>query len=347
MENPRLLELLRTSTDTCGNLTGTWRYFRPVFEGRRPPCAAECPAGNDVREFMRLAAKGDLPGALAAIKQENPLPSVCGRVCHHPCTEACSRNRVDQPLAVNLIERHLGDLARENGLCLPEPKPATGRSVAVVGSGPAGLACAYHAALLGHDVTIFESGPEPGGMLRRGIPAYRLPRERLDADLSFIAALGIELKTNRKIKSLDDLSGFDAACLCLGAHAGRPLDVPGAGTPGVETRGVWAGLEFLGDINAGGRPDVGGRAVIIGGGNAAMDCARAALRMGATATVLYRREEGDMPALPDEIAEAREEGVAFEFLAMPVRIIERGGRVRAVECLRTKPGEPGPDGRRR
>lgn len=342
MKNPRLLELLRTTTDTCANLTGSWRYFRPVFEERHPPCAAVCPAGNDIREFMRLAAEGDPSGALAAIKQENPLPSVCGRVCHHPCTEACSRNQVDEPLAVNLIERHLGDLALESGLCLPEPGPATGKSVAVVGSGPAGLACAYHAALLGHKATIFESGPEPGGMLRRGIPAYRLPREALDADLSFIAALGIELKTNQKIKSLDELSGFDAACLCPGAHAGRPLDVPGA-----EARGVWAGLEFLEDINAGDRPDVGGKAVVIGGGNTAVDCARAALRLGAGATVLYRREEGDMPALPDEIAEAREEGVAFEFLAMPLKIIERDGCVHAVECLRTKPGEPGPDGRRR
>lgn len=340
MRRDRLFELLGTTTDTRGNATGTWRYFRPVLADRQPLCAAECPAGNNIREFVRLAAEGDLRAALAAIKKENPLPATCGRVCHHPCTGVCSRNGVDRPVAVNLIERMLGDMAPEHSACLPAPRDTTGKAVAVIGSGPAGLACAYHAALLGHTVTIFESEAAPGGMLRYGIPAYRLPREKLDADLHFINALGIELRTGRPIRDLKELDGYDAVCLALGAHASRRLDIPGRDAPQ-----VWGGLSFLRAVNTGAAPQPGSRAVIIGGGNTAMDCARAALRLGAQATVCYRRTREDMPALPDEIAEAVAEGVAFEFQVMPSGIEprDRGARV---EFIRTQMGEPGPDGRR-
>lgn len=341
MNDFELLKRLGTTCDTGGNATGTWRYFRPVLADRQPPCAAVCPAGNNIREFMRLAGEKDFFGALAAVKKENPLPSVCGRVCHHPCTTACSRNDIDAPLAVNLIERRLGDMVQPDNLCLPAPRVASGRTVAVVGAGPAGLACAYHAALLGHGVTLFESGPAPGGMLRRGIPAYRLPREAIGRDLLFIDALNIKLICNHSITTLDELASFDAVCVALGAHEGRALGIPGA-----DENIVLGGLDFLEMVNTGAAPDVGRRALIIGGGNTAVDCARAALRLSGAATVCYRRAREDMPALPDEIMEAAEEGVAFVFHASPVRVITENGRAVAVKFVRTEPGESGPDGRR-
>jgi NADPH-dependent glutamate synthase beta subunit-like oxidoreductase len=339
MREDRLFEILGTTTDTRMNPTGTWRYFRPVIADRQPPCAAVCPAGNNIREFVQLAAEKDFHAALAAVKKENPLPSTCGRVCHHPCTANCSRNGVDSPLAVNLIERKLGDMVQKHSACLPAPRAATGKTVAVVGSGPAGLAWAYHAALLGHTVTIFESESAPGGMLRWGIPAYRLPRKKLDGDLHFIDTLGIELRTNHPIQDLKELDGYDAVCLALGAHASRRLDIPNQDMPQ-----VWGGLSFLRAVNSGDAPDTGKRVIVIGGGNTAMDCARAAMRLGAKATVCYRRTRGDMPALPDEIAEAEAEGVAFEFQVMPSGIDGKAPFV-TVEFTRTRMGEPGPDGR--
>ena len=335
-----LKDLLRTTRDTRGNPTGTWRYFRPVLTDREPPCAAVCPAGNNIRKFVRLAAEKEYHAALAAIKKENPLPAVCGRVCHHPCMGNCSRNDVDAPLAVNQIERGLGDLVQEFSACLPEPAATSGKTVAVVGSGPAGLSCAYHAALLGHNVTIFDAAKRPGGMLRAGIPAYRLPRAALDADLSFIDALKIELKLEHNISSLDELKQYDAVCMAPGAHQSRKLNIPG-----MDAAGVCSGLGFLEKVNAGDMPDVGRRAVVIGGGNTAMDCARAALRLGASVTVLYRRGADDMPALPDEIAEAAEEGVAFIHHAAPSEILAANNQITSLKCIRTSPGEPDPDGR--
>jgi NADPH-dependent glutamate synthase beta subunit-like oxidoreductase len=180
-----------TTGDTRSNHTGSWRYMKPVFAHKNPPCREACPIGNPIARFMNLVAIGNEKAALTALKEENPLPGVCGRVCPHPCIPACNRGAFDDALLVNEVERFLGDKSKEFGLCLPEPAARSGKTVAVIGSGPAGLSMAYHSALLGHTVTIYEKEAEPGGLLRYGIPTYRLPRDVLDRDLQFIEQLNI------------------------------------------------------------------------------------------------------------------------------------------------------------
>jgi NADPH-dependent glutamate synthase beta subunit-like oxidoreductase len=324
--------------------TGTWRYLTPVYLDKLAPCNEGCPAGEDIEAAMVRASQRDFGGAWEKITEENPLPRVCGRVCFHPCEGVCNRKEYDEALAIHLLERLAGDQAFLTGRTFRPPRETRKEKVAIVGSGPAGLSCAYHLATMGYRVTLYEGERELGGMLRYGIPAYRLPKDVLDQEIRNILALGIEARTGaflgREV-SWKELENYDALFLATGAWKSIPLKIPGA-----DAKGVRSGLQVLREINQGRKMDLGQRAAIIGGGNTAIDVARSALRLGAKALILYRRSEEEMPAWGEEIQEAKEEGVEFIFLTSPVKILTERGSVRAIECLRNELGPPGPDGRR-
>jgi NADPH-dependent glutamate synthase beta subunit-like oxidoreductase len=328
-------------------ITGTWRTFRPVWMTRPSPCNIDCPAGTDVRAYLRAAADGDFDAAWRTILEHNPLPGICGRVCYHPCERNCNRDGLDGAVAVHAIERAIGDEARRRGLKIERPAPSNhARTVAVIGAGPAGISCAYHLALRGHLPTMFDAMPEPGGMLRYGIPPYRLPREVLDAELETLWHLGVGFQGNARFgDSLlwEDLNSYAAVFVAIGAHKSRDARVVGE-----ELAGVRPGLEFLREANAGRETSITGPVVVIGGGNTAMDTARSALRLGApSVTVAYRRSRAHMPAHPDEIAQAEAEGVQFLFEVAPVRFLNGAGRVSAVELQRMRLGAPDASGRPR
>lgn len=334
-----------SSTTTRENATGSWRYIRPVQRDLVAPCNAACPVGIDVEGYLNLLREGDLEGARGLLVRENPMPAVTGRVCDHPCEAACNRRHVDEAVSVHAVERWLGDRILEEPL--PPPRLETGAaSVAVVGSGPAGLAAAYHLSGLGHAVTIFEAALEPGGMLRLGIPEYRLPRAVLDRSIDRILAEGIELRCGVRVGEdvgWDELAHHDAVFVATGAHGSRA-----AGFEGEEHPSVRPGLQFLKEVNAGARPDPGERVVVVGGGNTAMDCARTALRLGADdVLVLYRRSRAEMPAIEDEVLDAEREGVRFHFLAAPAAIRTEGDRLLGVECTPMRLGPRDASGRRR
>jgi formate dehydrogenase major subunit len=310
------------------------------------PCNLDCPAGTDVRRFLTLASQGDAAGAWRAILDRNPLPGVCGRICYRPCEAACHRAGLDDAVAVRAIERAVADEAARLNLTreiLDRAERPTGRHVAIVGSGPAGLSCAYHLALAGHTPIIFEAAEEPGGMLRYGIPAYRLPRAVLAEEIDLLKRLGVEIRTSHRLGadlSWADLNVFDAVFLGVGRQRSTP-----AGVPGERLDGVRRGIEFLRDVNAGHHAGVSGRVVVIGGGNTAIDTARVAVRKGAKVTVIYRRSREDMPAHPDEIAQAEAEGIQFVYQASPVRFQGWRGVLTSVHCQRTRPGAPDASGR--
>lgn len=335
---------LRSTADLS---TGNWRTFRPLYVTRPSPCNLDCPAGTDVRRFLTLAAAGDVEGAWRTIVQHNPLPGICGRVCYHPCEAGCNRAGLDEPIAIHAVERAIASEALRRNLAqqVAESRPPlTGARVAVVGSGPAGLSCAYHLALRGHAVTIFEAEVEPGGMLRYGIPEYRLPRQVLDDELRLLRALAVDVRTSMRLGAnlaWEDLLEYDGIFVGVGIQRSR-----GSGVPGEQLGGVLPALHFLRDVNAGGDIRLSGRVVIIGGGNTAIDAARVALRQDAQVTVAYRRSRSEMPAHPDEITQAEREGVKFIFQATPVRFMERKGSVYAVRFQRTRPGAPDASGRR-
>jgi len=338
-------QVAMSTMSTLVTRTGSWKYLRPAYHDRVAPCNAGCPVGIDIEGYMNLLREGRVDEARDLLLAENPLPAVTGRVCHHPCENACNRRALDGAVAIHAVERALGDLAHAR----PAPvfkRDARAERVAVVGSGPAGLACAYHLARLGYGVTVFEAAGEAGGMLRLGIPEYRLPRAALDGDIARVAAHGVEIRTGVRIghdvgwTELHD--AFDAICVATGAHASRAL-----GVPGEQLAGVRPGLAFLRDVNAGQRPTLGRRVIVVGGGNTAMDCARAALRLGSKVTVVYRRTRDEMPAIREEVDDAQREGAEFVFLANPVEFTDGVGRVDALVCERMALGEPDASGRRR
>lgn len=334
-----------SEADMRWNRTGSWRNIRPYYEPKTSPCIAGCPAREDIQGYIALGRQGKLEEAVRLIWEKNPLPAVCGRVCYHPCVDNCARAEFDEPLFIPAIERFLGDYAIASGLKDRRVAgPKEGR-VAVVGGGPAGLSCAYYLARSGYRVTIYEKRDELGGVLRYGIPPYRLPKEVLASEVERILALGIEAKTGTTIGSEVGGEGLDeyaAFFLGVGLQRSRELAIPGE-----NSRGVMSGLEFLSALNSGQKVEVGRRVVVIGGGNTAMDVARSALRLGAEVTVIYRRTEREMPAIRDEVQEAREEGVKFVFLASPVEVEAEGGRLKEVRCQEMKLGEPDESGRRR
>jgi NADPH-dependent glutamate synthase beta subunit-like oxidoreductase/coenzyme F420-reducing hydrogenase delta subunit/Pyruvate/2-oxoacid:ferredoxin oxidoreductase delta subunit len=312
-----------------------------------PPCQAACPAGVNVQGYVALIRKGRYAEALTLIRETNPLPGVCGRVCHHPCEKACKRGEIDTPVRICALKRYVADT-----IDLPPPSVSTEHretKVAVVGSGPAGLACAHDLAQMGYAVTIFEKLPQAGGMLRAGIPAYRLPRTVIDADIEYIRQMGVEIKTGVAVGrdiTLDTLEeqGYRATFIAVGAHRGRRL-----GIPGEECLGITDCLDFLRRVNFGERVEVEDRVLVIGGGSAAMDSARTAIRLGVSeVTVVYRRSRAEMPAHEWEVTDAEAEGVTFHYLAAPVRVIpDEDGKARGLECLRMELGPPDESGRRR
>jgi NADPH-dependent glutamate synthase beta subunit-like oxidoreductase len=328
---------------TLWNKTGTWRYLRPSYITRRAPCSKACPIEQDISFYLTSLADGKPEEAWREILESNPFPSTCGRVCHHPCERDCNRKDYDEPLAINSLERFLGDWGIKEGSLDGRGIPKKKERVAVVGSGPAGLSCAYFLARGGYGVTVFEAMQEPGGMLRYGIPKYRLPRKILNQEISRIQSLGVEIRTGKRMGGnfgAEELKPYAAVFLATGAWAEQKPKLPGDDLPG-----VWHGLSFLREVNSGKKILLGKRVVVVGGGNTAIDSARVAWRLGSKVTVLYRRAKADMPAIPDEIEEAGKEGVEFVFQAAPARIVGKR-KAQEIHCLRTKPGKPDASGRR-
>ena len=288
-----------------------------------PPCRAACPAGVNVQGYLALAGQGKFKEAYELIRRSIPFPSVCGRVCLHPCENECERGKVDEPVAINAIKRFVADyvLAQKREKTEPIPRKYA-EKVAVVGSGPAGLTAAYEMTKMGYPVTVFESLRELGGMLRVGIPKYRLPKNVLDKEIELVESSGVEVKTNITIGkdlTVDDLlqQGYVAIFYAVGAQKGRKL-----GIKGEELKGVIPALEFLKRVNLDKRIEIGEKVAVIGGGDAAIDAARTALRHGAKeVTVLYRRSREEMPACPSEVQEAEKEGVKLHFWVSPMRIL--------------------------
>lgn len=327
---------------TTGIKTGTWKYVEPVYQNAMPPCAAACPAGNDISYFLLLLAKGEVIQAARWLRQRNPIPATLGRVCPHPCEAPCNREGLGGAIAVHMVERFLGDV---EGEVVPQPAPFTGKSVAIVGSGPAGLAAAYNLRLAGHRVEVFDEKMAPGGYLRTGIPEYRLPRAVLDREVGFIRDLGVRFRQGTRVGrdlSFEELRrGFGAVVVAIGFHASRRLGIPGEDHPH-----VFNGVKLLEQLLAGERPELPRRMAVVGGGNTAMDVARSLLRVGVEPIVVYRRTRAEMPAIASEVEDALAEGIPFEFLAAPVRVVIEQGRITALACQRMRLGDPDATGRR-
>ena len=310
------------------------------------PCKAECPAHVPVQGYIKLAAQGRYTEALELIKKENPFPAVCGRICNKACEDACTRGSVDAPIAIDDIKKFIAgkDLEAEHRF-VPKMVNQTGKpyeeKIAVIGSGPAGLTCAYYLALKGYPVTVFEKEKELGGMLTLGIPSFRLEKDVIRAEIDILRDLGVQFKTGVAVGTditLDALraEGFKAFYLAVGASRGAKLRCPGEELPGVMT-----GIDFLRAVNLGETPAIGTSVAVIGGGNVAIDVARAAVRLGAEVTVVYRRDRDSMPAADDEIAEAAEEGVSFRFLASPAEILGDGkAETLRIELMELRGGKP-------
>jgi len=320
--------------------TGQWANQQPVWENATPPCNFVCPAGNDVQGFLAALTDEDVDGALEILLKTSPLPSVCGRVCPGFCMSQCNRSELEGPVNVRGLERYAGD----HGQASIEVAPPRPEKVAVIGAGPAGLSGAYHLARLGYAVTIFEAGSELGGLMRTGIPAYRLPRESLDRDIDRILGLGIETVFNTRIdhQRLRQLTHeYDAVLAATGLQRLTSLDL------GLDMKRVVQGIEFL-DQARNDAVDVNGEDVIIvGGGNTAIDAARSAFRMGAhDVRIIYRRTRDEMPAISEEVDDAIDEGIRIDFLCSPIRISRDNGK-RQLLCQQMELGEPDDSGRRR
>jgi 2-oxoacid:acceptor oxidoreductase delta subunit (pyruvate/2-ketoisovalerate family) len=299
---------------SLANMTGTWRTARPVYLDRLPPCNNACPAGENIQGWLFHAESGDYEQAWRVLVQDNPLPAVMGRVCYHPCEGSCNRGQLDSSVGINSVERFLGDEAIKRGWKFVTPTSSSGKKVLVVGAGPSGLSAAYHLAIMGHKVEIQEAGPLAGGMMRFGIPKYRLPREVLDAEVQRILDLGVILKFDTKVANVEQsmlVGGFDAAFLAVGAHIGKRTFIPA----GDATKIVDA-VSVLRSMEGEDKPMLGRRVVVYGGGNTAIDVARTAKRLGATeAIIVYRRTRDKMPAHDFEVEEALQEGVMVKWLS--------------------------------
>jgi NADPH-dependent glutamate synthase beta subunit-like oxidoreductase/Pyruvate/2-oxoacid:ferredoxin oxidoreductase delta subunit len=312
MEKPFAITLNPGSS--LANLTGSWRTTRPVYVDRLPPCNATCPAGENIQGWLFHAESGDYEQAWRALTVNNPLPAIMGRVCYHPCEGACNRQNIDAAVGINSVERFLGDEAIRRGWQFDAPAPSTGKRVLVVGAGPAGLSAAYHLRRLGHQVAIFEAAEQPGGMMRYGIPKYRLPRDVLDAEIQRLFDYGIELRLETKVSDLRQVmaeQGFDACFLGVGAHLAKRAYIPAG-----DANKVLDAVSVLHDMEEETAPMLGRRVVVYGGGNTAMDVARTAKRLGAEeAIIVYRRTRDKMPAHDFEVEEALQEGISIKWLS--------------------------------
>jgi len=299
---------------SLANKTGSWREERPQYVHRLPPCNHACPAGENIQQWLYHAESGDYEAAWRELVKDNPLPAVMGRVCYHPCETSCNRSQLDEAVGIHGVERFLGDEAIRQGWKLTVEREPTGKRVLVVGAGPSGLSAAYHLARRGHAVTIREAGPIAGGMMRFGIPRYRLPRDILDAEVQRILDLGVTLECDAKVTSiLQEMrdGAFDAAFLAVGAHIGKRAYIPAG-----EAAHILDAVTLLRGMEGEERPLLGRRVVVYGGGNTAIDAARTAKRLGASeAVVVYRRTREAMPAHDFEVQEALEEGVLMKWLS--------------------------------
>ncbi len=320
----------------------------PASKHLTSPCKANCPAHMNVQGYAQLVAKGKFDEALALMKEDNPFPAICGRVCDHPCESYCNRGEIDAPVAINMIKRFVADreLYAETRF-VPEIQVKKSDNVAIIGSGPAGLSCAYFLARKGYLVTVFEKENQLGGMLTQGIPSYRLPKDLIDAEIQVIRDMGVEMITGVTLGedvTIEQLrnKGYKAFFMGIGAQ-----ECKGLGVDGEDLEGVYPGIDFLRSVNMGERPQLGRRVAVVGGGNTAFDAVRAARRLGAEdACIIYRRTMDEMLANTDEIKEAQDEGIPINLLTQPVRFIATEGRVGAVECVKMKLGEPDEDGRK-
>jgi NADPH-dependent glutamate synthase beta subunit-like oxidoreductase len=292
---------------------GAVRTERPVYVDLLPPCNAACPAGENIQGWLDQLNAGDHERAWRLLVEDNPFPAIHGRVCYHPCETSCNRAELDTAVSIHAVERFLGDLALERGWEFEVQRARSGKRVLVIGAGPSGLSAAYHLARLGHDVEVRDSGPEPGGMMRYGIPAYRMPRDVLSAEIERVKALGVRIISNHRVVDLDAErreGAFDAVFVAVGAHLSKRVDIPAR-----DAGAVVDAVSFLREIASGDRPVIGRRVAVYGGGNTAMDAARAARRLGADETlIVYRRTRAQMPAHEEEAADAEREGVRINWL---------------------------------
>ncbi|HEY1936047.1 MAG TPA: NAD(P)-binding protein [Acetobacteraceae bacterium] len=321
--------------------TGPFRTRLPVYVDLLPPCNHACPAGENIQAWLALAQAGDYRRAWEILVADNPLPATHGRVCYHPCESGCNRGHMDAAVSIHAVERFLGDMAKAEGWEYPPCAPATGKRVLVVGAGPSGLSAAYHLTRLGHSVEIHEAGPVAGGMLQFGIPAYRLPRAELAAEVARIERMGVKIVLNHPVTDVlaeRDAGGFDAVFVAIGAHVGQHVDIPAR-----DAVRVLDAVSLLRDMGTGEKPHLGRRVVVYGGGNTAMDAARTARRLGAEeALIVYRRDREHMPAHGFEADEAIEEGVRIRWLTTIREIV--GPSLKVERMTLDEHGRPQPTG---
>ena len=313
----------------------------------RGPCVLNCPASVNAQGYVQAIARGDDKEAVRIIKERLPMPACIGRVCPHPCEDGCRRQMVEESISIAYLKYFAADRVIQAGGYLPPKAAATGKRVGIIGGGPGGLTAAYYLSLKGHRVTVVDAMPQMGGMLRYGIPEYRLPKRVLDEEVAEIASLGVEMKNNFRIGTdvtfEEFKNSYDAVVLAIGAWESMPI-----GCPGEELDGVMGGIDFLRQVAMGEKPAIGDQVAVVGGGNTAMDACRTAVRLGAKEVyVVYRRTEAEMPAEQLEIDEAREEGVIYKFLTNPAEIIGENGRVKEIKLQVMELGEPDESGRRR
>jgi len=322
--------------------TGPVRRREPIYLNTIPPCNHACPAGENIQGWLDQAQAGNFREAWEILVRDNPLPAVHGRVCYHPCESSCNRADVDEAVSIHAVERFLGDLALKEGWQTRPYAEPSGKKILVIGAGPSGLSAAWHLALKGHTVEIREAGPMAGGMMRFGIPAYRMPRDVLDAEIANIEALGVTIRLNTKVEDVlaaKEEGGFDAVFMAIGAHLAKRVDIPAR-----EAGKIMDALGYLKSVEAGEAPKLGRRVAIYGGGNTAMDAARTARRMGADeAMIIYRRDRDHMPAHPFEADEAESEGIKINWLRTIRQIDETEFQVEVMEV--DENGRPQPTGK--
>ncbi len=346
-----ILPELRSDLDTTRGYV--YANVESIRGNTLPPCTGACPLGQQVQEYVQLLHEGRIREALLVIRQDNPLPGVCGYICHHPCEQACVLAGWDEPVAIRELKRYAIQYERDHreetlDLLLAKKAGSAGKKVVMVGAGPAGLACGFELVMAGYQVHVLDALPKPGGMLIGGIPAFRLPRWVVDHDVDMIRSLGVDFIPSFRLGKDATIQGLmrheaDAFVLATGAWKDLTLEIEGEGI-----QGSLSCLEFLERVHTGKETSISGRVLVVGGGNAAIDTARCALRLGAREVIiLYRRSREEMPAIPEEVEAAIHEGIRIEYLVAPKRILSNRGKVTGLELMRTEIGSPDESGRRR